>query len=646
MWVFNQLFTKVEATKPPASRNVSAEIFVVCRGYKAPQKLDPKFLDPRSVFEELPDQAPNAEAKIFHPEKRKRYREGYEEDEYTFYREISAMAFVETQDPIQVLSATTRITWDDEASRRLRAKEVTTKEIAACTDDLKVLGKKDFRNLLKWRLAIREELGLATGKKDTEVETPTPKEVVTVTEDDQMDAEMERMAAQDQASRKRDRRKLNERKRKEILRMQMGMLTPHELGLEQDAINSDEIFGLKRAEQNGAMQGLLNGAVLELSEGDEYDDSIEEEKDSEDEVDDLEEELDTMYEFSLSLLTFRYDRFQERKAEANAKYRAKRAREEPEEWDGITNEGTANGDSDSESEFEEEMLDPVDSLLTSLGPRLDVRSKGQMSKRATLFFDRPEFAGLGLDNIKESVCPEIDGGESEINECLMEDGEDLVASENEFQQVRVYDAEPELEAWDSASDEEKPAAKPSIDIITAEAMTLAHQLATRQKTKSSIIDDSYNRWTFSDRSTSLPTWFTDDESRHNTPQTPITAAAAEAIKAKLRALNARPIKKIAEAKARKKIKAVRKLNKVQKKADVINENGELTEKDKAGAIAKLMAKARGRGEKKRSVQVVVAHGKNRGISGRPKGVKGRYKMVDPRMKKEKRALKRAGKKSR
>ena len=173
-------------------------------------------------------------------------------------------------------------------------------------------------------------------------------------------------------------------------------------------------------------------------------------------------------------------------------------------------------------------------------------------------------------------------------------------------------------------------------------MTLAHQLATRQKTKSSLIDDSYNRWTFADKS-SLPSWFADDESRHNTPQIPITAEAAEAIKAKLRALNARPIKKITEAKARKKMKAVRKLNKLQKKADIINEASDLSERDKANSISKMMARGK-RGEKKRGVKVVVAHGKNRGVSGRPRGVKGRYKMVDPRMKKEKRALKRAGKK--
>jgi AdoMet-dependent rRNA methyltransferase SPB1 len=172
-------------------------------------------------------------------------------------------------------------------------------------------------------------------------------------------------------------------------------------------------------------------------------------------------------------------------------------------------------------------------------------------------------------------------------------------------------------------------------------MTLAHQLATGQKSKAALIDESYNRWTFSDKS-ALPSWFADDESRHNKPQIPITAEAVAAIKAQLRALNARPIKKVAEAKARKKMKTVRKLNKLQKKADVINETSDLSEREKAESIAKVMSKAK-KGEKRRSVKVVVAHGKNKGVSGRPRGVKGRYKMVDPRMKKEKRAAKRAGK---
>ena len=43
VWMLGKLFGKVETMKPLASRNQSAEIFVVCKFFKKPDKIDPRF---------------------------------------------------------------------------------------------------------------------------------------------------------------------------------------------------------------------------------------------------------------------------------------------------------------------------------------------------------------------------------------------------------------------------------------------------------------------------------------------------------------------------------------------------------------------------------------------------------------------------
>jgi AdoMet-dependent rRNA methyltransferase SPB1 len=116
---------------------------------------------------------------------------------------------------------------------------------------------------------------------------------------------------------------------------------------------------------------------------------------------------------------------------------------------------------------------------------------------------------------------------------------------------------------------------------------------------------------------------------------PVTKEAITALRAKQRALDARPIKKVAEAKARKKYRAVQRLEKAMKKAEGVNSTGDISEREKAQQIEKLMRKGMSKGKReKKEVKVVVAKGVNRGVKGRPKGVKGRYSMVDSRMKKE------------
>jgi AdoMet-dependent rRNA methyltransferase SPB1 len=174
-------------------------------------------------------------------------------------------------------------------------------------------------------------------------------------------------------------------------------------------------------------------------------------------------------------------------------------------------------------------------------------------------------------------------------------------------------------------------------------MTLAQSLATKRTKPADLIDDSFNKYSFRDVD-GLPEWFLDDETQHSKPQRPITAAAAAAIKEKLRALNARPIKKVLEAKGRKKFKAAQRLEKLRKKSALLLDDEGISEKDKAASITRMMARAAKKGRPKEKVKVVVARGGNRGISGRPRGVKGRYKIVDARLKKDARAEKRLKKK--
>ena len=107
----------------------------------------------------------------------------------------------------------------------------------------------------------------------------------------------------------------------------------------------------------------------------------------------------------------------------------------------------------------------------------------------------------------------------------------------------------------------------------------------------------------------------------------------QALRAKQRALDVRPIKKVAEAKARKKMRAAQRLEKALKKAEGVTKTTDLTEREKAQQVEKLMRRGLAK-NKKKEVKVVVAKGVHKGLKGRPKGVKGRYVMVDPRMRKE------------
>ncbi|KAJ2812773.1 AdoMet-dependent rRNA methyltransferase spb1, partial [Coemansia sp. 'formosensis'] len=276
------------------------------------------------------------------------------------------------------------------------------------------------------------------------------------------------------------------------------------------------------------------------------------------------------------------------------------------------------------------------------GPAASVKLGG----RAAMWFDQPLFKGVGGIDVgditdDEAEKPVASGGKgasskrkrpaAEVDDMDIEsdDGFDIAPAE--------VDGDPnDVELMD----EDRQA---DYDLATPEAMTMMRDLANRKTNKHELIDKHFNRYTFND-SRDLPDWFVDDEQQHNKPSLPVTKEAVRMLREKLKALDARPIKKVAEARARKKMRAAKRVANVQKKAESVIANDDMTEAEKARSIDRMIKRAT-KAKPKEKVTVVVARNANRGLKGRPKGIKGKYKMVDPRMKKELRAKKARDKRS-
>ncbi|EER10722.1 ribosomal RNA methyltransferase, putative [Perkinsus marinus ATCC 50983] len=175
LWVFQQLFEKVEATKPTASRNVSAEIFVTCKGFKAPARVDPRLFDPKWVFMMEGDEQEKAavgeedEEEItgkkagssgaaalndYLKSAMKRRRGGYE-DESELFSTATVAEFIASPAPAEVLIKRSKLVFATEDCEAIRKSPYTTPEILDYMSDLKVLGKGELMALLKWRMRIR-----------------------------------------------------------------------------------------------------------------------------------------------------------------------------------------------------------------------------------------------------------------------------------------------------------------------------------------------------------------------------------------------------------------------------------------------------------------------------------------------------------
>ena len=184
------------------------------------------------------------------------------------------------------------------------------------------------------------------------------------------------------------------------------------------------------------------------------------------------------------------------------------------------------------------------------------------------------------------------------------------------------------------------------------------RMILRKDKRRELEDASFNRYAFQDPD-DLPRWFTNNENMHNKPQLPVntntipislldifpiipgsfqvTKAEVDAEKERLAEISARPIAKIAEARARKKMKAAKRWEKLKQQADSIAAQQNMSSSEKFKRLESLYKnKGKKASELKKEKQYVVSRKSGSKQAHGPRKKNARIKMVDKRMKADKR----------
>lgn len=681
IWLLSKLFKKVSATKPAASRNESAEIFIVATGFFAPEKIDARFFNPNCLFEDVANEeaeSKKARVNLLKPiSKQKNPKaEGYTSDSMIQRTTINASDFVKNSGHLDLLASAHEMVLDDPI---IKSHPATTSEIIECAKDIKVLGRKELLSLIRWRKKLRKELAYDKLNKSTDASEGVVEEVDE--EDDDGDAQD---AANDEEERalKRKRKKLLKERKKLQERMNLKMIHKNDQLIDE---GDAEVFSLSKLTSKYALNNFEEFNMSDISD-DERDPQGEEkiakyttyDKDhkeyligDEDEDEDQDERKNAKVKDTGKRVVNFHDESDEDGEDEPASKKSKRKKvtfdasalaelqEEEEDNQLIADLGTkltrekkaqlflktgllgemlpTNGhhssedhdndiDDDDEDSDDEEILETLAQLETN-----DAKNTRLQQKNAQLL----SRAEANSKNIHTTPCDSSEEEEVEENENgLMSSDESRSSSDEEDDEF-------------SSKKRKKKHPKCQADVkLDPESLATAEAMITSSKVRRDLVDEAWNRHTLGGLD-DAPSWFRKDEQMYN--RRPLSDAVDASVVAKYKArakeLNVRPIKKVAEAKARKKKRALAKMAKLTKKAENITNTPDMSEKEKSATLRNLYKKAMSKGNKKEVKYVVAKKGaKNQ----RPSGHKGRYKMVDPRMKKDnlkkKRLEKQKGKK--
>uniref|UniRef100_A0A1A8R6X7 pre-rRNA processing protein FTSJ3 n=1 Tax=Nothobranchius rachovii TaxID=451742 RepID=A0A1A8R6X7_9TELE len=658
-WIFQQFFKKVQATKPQASRNESAEIFVVCQGFVAPDKIDNKFFDPKHAFKEVEVQAKTVKELV--PDKKPK-AEGYADGDLTLYHSFTVTTFLKAENPVDFLGKASEITFDNPD---LESHSSTTSEIKECCRDIKVLGRKELRLLLNWRSKLRrylakrlkeeakkldQEINLSSDEEqsNSEDESAKKKEDDKENKDEEEEEEMEKKLAQlktqEVAELKRKKKKLLKERRKQRERVELKMDLP---GVSIASTSDPSLFSLSSMKKSKVLADITKGDMQAADNMVDGEDDIhvsdeEEEEDGadkmslasdldEDDLDEVEQRQKVLEKKASKKVKFEEEEQEDEDQEGGLLVELEGKEEKKERqtnlWfsKGIFSEIDLDGDAESELKQTE--------LLQSKQSGKGKKRKFEEEEKATGEERREEAAppdeakaGPSQEAVEESDSDSDDSSDDEKEIASMKPGKGANAASGEadedgFQVVPV----------ESTSKKAR--------ILDAEGLALGCEIATSKKKARDLVDDSFHRFASSDEPWEVPEWFLDDERKHRKKPIPVTKEMVEEYKQKWKEINARPIKRVAEAKARKKRRMLKKMEQAKKKAEAVVNTVDISEKEKLAQLKTIYKKAGVKKEKRELTYVVAKKGAGKKVR-RPRGVKGLFKVVDGRMKKDVRGIQR------
>lgn len=619
LYCLRQLFEKVEVDKPAASRSASAEIYVLGFNYKAPAKIDPRLLDFKHLFQA--GKEPPKIIDVLRGTKQKRHRDGYEDGDTTLRKLSSASEFIWSESPLDILGSVTSITFGDPDSLPLKDHTLTTEEVKALCEDLRVLGKQDFKHLLKWRLVMRK--ALSPSEKASITPSTVGPESEEVDEDEKLLHEMEDLTNAMEQKKKRAKKLVAKRDAKEKARKALGKQSD----AIEDGYTDIDLFSLS------SIKGQKDLVAVDNNE---YDDDVgevgnSESEDSHDDAEqsshsdlDSEEERKRYDEQVEDLLDEAYERFLDKKGgSAKQRKRAKQAYSKDDQLEG-DDDTQLHSDQDSDNETGDREANPLMIPLAEDEPTQEEIAAKWFSQ--DVFVDGEEHEKLGNDDSEDEMQVELPVKQPRVSRKKIEDSPEQQRPIRQKKANNVDDGfevvpAPGTDSSDSSSDESDE--DDSIE-TKAEILACAKKMLTK-KQREQMIDDAYNKYMYHD--VGLPKWFLDEEKVHRVPEKPVTKEEIAAMKAQFKEINARPAKKVAEAKARKKRAAHRKLEKVRKRANTISDQADISDRSKSKMIDQLYKKATA-APKKPQKEYVVA---KKGVQVRPG--KGKV-VVDRRMKKD------------